>query len=493
MGAMKPGRNDPCPCGSGRKYKQCCLAAAETRAHSPAQMTWRRIRRELEGFPLRMLRFVGEHYGPSAIDEAWHEFNLWPDEEQAFDPGTPHMSVFMPWMFHRWNPNPDETEVADTALPPIAPTRAYIERESRKLSPLVREYLESCLAHPFSFFEVMRCQPGQGFTLCDLLTGQSHEVLEHSASRRIRVHDVLFGQLATVQGITLLEATSPVAMPPDDKLAIIELRKRVQKPVGRTGTDMEIASSLEMWDIEMRELYLDLSEQLLYPSLPHLQNTDGEDTEFHKLVFHIDSAQQAFDLLGQADAQALGMHPLHDTVEHTADGELQRAQIDWLKTDEPAVDDSHTVLGTLRIGDGKLTAEVNSRERADALTNIIGETLGTHARFRLDEVQTPEQALAAHDLAASPDDILQDDPDVQALLSDYLQRHYRTWIDTALPALQGRTPREAVRDTDGRDQVEALVQQIERHGEQQHPPMDASIVRMLRRQLGLEDTDSRVK
>jgi preprotein translocase subunit SecA len=20
----KPGRNDPCPCGSGRKYKQCC-------------------------------------------------------------------------------------------------------------------------------------------------------------------------------------------------------------------------------------------------------------------------------------------------------------------------------------------------------------------------------------------------------------------------------------------------------------------------------------
>lgn len=21
----KPGRNDPCPCGSGKKYKQCCL------------------------------------------------------------------------------------------------------------------------------------------------------------------------------------------------------------------------------------------------------------------------------------------------------------------------------------------------------------------------------------------------------------------------------------------------------------------------------------
>ena len=28
MAAKKPGRNDPCPCGSGRKFKHCCLAKA---------------------------------------------------------------------------------------------------------------------------------------------------------------------------------------------------------------------------------------------------------------------------------------------------------------------------------------------------------------------------------------------------------------------------------------------------------------------------------
>ena len=37
-----PGRNDPCPCGSGRKYKQCCLdkqqsAAREARAKAEAE------------------------------------------------------------------------------------------------------------------------------------------------------------------------------------------------------------------------------------------------------------------------------------------------------------------------------------------------------------------------------------------------------------------------------------------------------------------------
>jgi len=28
----KVGRNDPCPCGSGKKYKKCCLAREEARA-----------------------------------------------------------------------------------------------------------------------------------------------------------------------------------------------------------------------------------------------------------------------------------------------------------------------------------------------------------------------------------------------------------------------------------------------------------------------------
>lgn len=27
MAAAKVGRNDPCPCGSGRKHKQCCAQA----------------------------------------------------------------------------------------------------------------------------------------------------------------------------------------------------------------------------------------------------------------------------------------------------------------------------------------------------------------------------------------------------------------------------------------------------------------------------------
>ena len=30
--AVRPGRNEPCHCGSGRKYKQCCLEKDESQA-----------------------------------------------------------------------------------------------------------------------------------------------------------------------------------------------------------------------------------------------------------------------------------------------------------------------------------------------------------------------------------------------------------------------------------------------------------------------------
>lgn len=59
------------------------------------------------------------------------------------------------------------------------------------------------------------------------------------------------------------------------------------------------------------------------------------------------------------------------------------------------------------------------------------------------------------------------------------------WMDQGIPALGGRTPREAVTDADGRARVEVIVREIERSGAQMTPPLDESIPRRLREQLGL--------
>ena len=76
-------------------------------------------------------------------------------------------------------------------------------------------------------------------------------------------------------------------------------------------------------------------------------------------------------------------------------------------------------------------------------------------------------------------------PEVQAAVQEHLRRHFESWVDQEIPALGGRSPRDAMKDPDGREMVEALVLQAERHGRNMQPPMDKSIIRDLRARLGL--------
>lgn len=456
---MKINRNDPCPCGSGRKYKQCCLDK-QTPAPAPSELAWRRIRREMEGLSGRMLRFAAQAYGPEALDEAWWEFMLW-DDESAFDDETPHAAVFLPWMLHHWSPDPDETDVADASLREVVPTQAYLERKGRQLSPVIREYLQSCLDRPFSFYEIERVEPGQGMTLRDLLTDERHDVYERAASQSLAVHDLIYAQLASADGITLIEAVCQVALPPGDKVPVITLRERMRQNEAGHADLYNGAEALQMWDIELRELYLSLSERHLYPSLPELLTSDGEAFEFHALVYDVDSAQAAFDALGHLNPMANDPAAAEADIQRDADGIVQRARIDWVGMDHGSGAESGTLLGTITIDGTRLTAEVKSRERADRLKAIIDEKLAAHATFRADKIQTPEQAMA--EVASSSSPLPQDPPEAWALIADYLRNHYERWTDMPLPALGNRTPRDMVKNPTGRKQVEALLQEAEQH------------------------------
>ena len=218
---MKPARNDPCPCGSGKRFKHCCLIARSVPAAAPADLTWRRLRALLDGYATELLRFIAEAYGPLAIHEAWDKFTG--HEEVEFDPNTPLIQLFMPWFFHCWAPDHLATEVVDKSLHDVIPTKAYLAVKGRRLDPLLRRYLESVLTAPFTFFEVLACDPGTGMTLRDVMTQEEHEVTERAASQGMQLGDLLFGQLASVDRLTMLEACNGFAIPPMEKAPIIEL------------------------------------------------------------------------------------------------------------------------------------------------------------------------------------------------------------------------------------------------------------------------------
>jgi len=49
------------------------------------------------------------------------------------------------------------------------------------------------------------------------------------------------------------------------------------------------------------------------------------------------------------------------------------------------------------------------------------------------------------------------------IVQTFYERHYRGWLDEPLPALDGRTPREAASLKSGRAKVIALLKDMENH------------------------------
>jgi hypothetical protein len=116
----------------------------------------------------------------------------------------------------------------------------------------------------------------------------------------------------------------------------------------------------------------------------------------------------------------------------------------------------------------RLTAEVNSAERAEALRQEIDGRLGDSARFKVDEIQDLGAMMSRHEAGTAErkqskeHEELMQLPEVQEQLAAMISKHWEGWVDQKIPALGGKTPRQAIKTTDGREAVEALLQDAER-------------------------------
>jgi len=237
---------------------RCCGAPEAAAPESPEELQWRRLRRAIEPLTTELLRFTGEYFGPMGMAEAWDEFTGW--EDVPFDAHSPHIPVFMPWFFHNWTPDLPDTEVRMEARAEATAAQAYLARKGRRLDPLARRYLEACADVPFSFYDVIACEPGRGFTLRDILTGEECRVTERSASRSVSAGDVLFAKIARLEGLAVMEACSSVIVPPDRKWPVLELRKHIREAEAQLPS-----CGMADWDMELVGTYLELAEALLNP------------------------------------------------------------------------------------------------------------------------------------------------------------------------------------------------------------------------------------
>jgi hypothetical protein len=462
----KVGRNDPCHCGSGKKYKHCCLPG-----YAPSiDHLWARQHEESAHLTQEITRFAARKFGEQ-IYEAWLDFNM-SDIPKPLEEASDERQIFMPYFLFLWNPDPRRTTARGQGG---IVARLYMLEKSKQLTAMEQMFLEQATTQPLSFYEVVWNEPGERMVVRDVLIGGETEVFERSGSRTLRPGDLLFAQIWHQPELAVFGSSAPICIPPDKKVEVIELRKQLKKRIAKQNRCLTPHDLLRYQDL-IRATYLGIRDALYAP--PRLCNTDGDPLLFHTLSFRIESVVAAFEALAPL-AAGHSREELLDDAERSEDGKLRNVDFDWIhKGNRKFKTWDNTIVGHIKISEGRLIAEVNSENRAKRLRKEIEKRLGSQAVHESTLARTLEEmrrSLPQHEVAEAESrdaefEAMLQDPEVRKQLQATLQKQVEGWVHEKIPALGGRTPTEAVRDPDGKEMVEALLLQWERHDEKDLSP-----------------------
>ena len=441
-GPFKPraGRNEPCPCGSGRKYKKCHLRSDEAR-HAEGQRANLAHERDLQ-LSLRLAGFAAEEVG-----DGW-EARL----EQIFENKDPDSTFFaLSLAVHSADAN------GETLM------EAYLGAHASECSPDERRWLNAQQRAWFSVWEVESVEPGRSVSLRDLLSGERRVALERSASAGLARRDALLARVVDQGDMSLLATIHQHALPP---LASDDIVARAREHLGCEGDvpidrlqDGAFSHALAQWwreaIDEFRQRYAqprelrNTDDHRLLPTVDRFDVEPARAAEIGRLILELDGAREE---AGEGNAAIYAILHQHDT--------------------QPA--GRRTLIGAIRVEGNVMRVETNSEERADTLRQRIEAVCGTRIRHR-DREHRDLSDLGTHPAgpAAAPSE------EQERLAAEHKARHYAEWPDIPLPALNDRTPCECARTAEGRREVDRLLKHMQNmeHRAAVGEPFDFSIIR----------------
>jgi hypothetical protein len=483
--APKIGRNDPCPCGSGRKYKKCCgRERPESGFFLPDE--------ERTGTPLdeyfALLPFLALHMqkiiqfetdGPE-LKKARRSY------EKRYRPGKDDGildSHYMSWLFSDLRFGKSRRTIVERVLDdPMT---------SRLVEPgptCLKHMADSCA----TFYEVI--DPGPDVIVLDELgTGRRWNVLffRELFGTAPGKGEVWYTRLLGPPE-RALSYTTPYVYEPETRAQFergvrglakdyLKSQLSIGVPADRLFAESQKESAL-FWaeyirvsNSPSRPMLSSVPSEWPDTRLPHLANTDGEDIVFTEMHFRVKDEKVARRRLA---------------VLKSFDYDEKRDTWTWLKARSRVSPDApRTSLGTFSFKEGRLVAEMNSRERALRLeAKLLGHLRGllvlekTLYRRMEDLPPLSPEELAAH---RKEYEELNARPEVQAALRNYLEKHYfEKWPREKVPALGNLTPLQAAKTEKGREKLDALLDYYDRVQEGKSGTLPRVDINRLRRLLG---------
>lgn len=380
------GRNDPCWCGSGRKYKKCHLGREQLALAE--RVNW---------LYLKAIQYLhGAGWQDLLAEVGYERYRETLDLTDALDAAMA------------------DPLVIDAVLFEGGAFAEFLLARGSLLPDDERLLAEQWLLVDRSVFEVERVNPGASITVRDVRNGDVHEVRERTASRQLKAGRLICTRVVPAgDSMQFFGGVEPIALHERDPL--IELLDSEPDPV---------------------ELVDALSRRFAPATLT---NTEGEPLVICEATVRVDDA----------DGLAAALDKTYDRV----DGETR-----WHES-VTSRGTPHIRAVLVRDGD-TLRVETNSAERMD---RVVATLIRLDPTVRVvDDSRTPihdarEAAELAAQLPVAEGALDPDRPEVAEMLDVFIREYEATWLDEAIPALDGHTPRQAADDPTRRGDLIRLL------------------------------------
>ena len=435
---MAPGRNDPCPCGSGKKYKRCCFIKEKV---SLTTITPHLLQKTSDEVVSMLLEYAEKTYGNESLLEAWDVH--WSDVAgETVDSDNPYLQVFIPWYIFQWYPEEYHSNLRFPSKHTVV--ARFLKENGRKLGNFTQRFLESAQREPLSFWQVEAIEYGKGMLIKDFVLERECFVYEDSGTKTIKKWDILFGQVVGLDEEYILAATGPYPLQPSMFREYIKgFTDRIKESNSHCVNPVDFLE----FDVDFVACYKQCVEDLLNPPIPKLHNTDGQ-----KLVFTI--TRYAFPR--EKREEILQKLNSMRNIECVGD-DGEESEFLWI-VESRQKRFERTTKGNIRIGEDYIQIECNSRSRdrevRTRVENFFGRLIeyeGTDYKpFELDELKETTEDPEHEDLDNPPEEVSQE-------FVEMVEGLYMRWADDKVPALENQTPKEAVKDPGGRDKVVAMI------------------------------------
>jgi len=486
----KIGRNDICPCGSGKKYKKCCMEEEEKSSVSniaTVDFKWRQIR-QLEG------AVIDRHLIPYAMKELPEEVfqlafaDFFPEDfPEDLDMEIFMHQLFLPWYLFNWIPAEDfDLEQFD---PDKTIAQNYFTFYEHKLNSQEKRFFEAINQSYYSYYSVLEVELEKSLQVKDILLGTTHILKERQGTHHLKRGDIIFSRLLTLEDQSIFIGMAPFAIPALYQNGLLDFRKWLIEE--NDNTSLTPKDLRDEFDREILDCFFDIVQSLFNNPGPLLTNTDGNPIQFSTSHFKLNISPE--EALKHLLPLTLENDPEEFLTEAKRDksGKIKQIEFPWLEEGNKKHKNwNNTVLGHIIIEQGKLILETNSQERTERGQKLLNQYLGDSISFQNTLLETVEQKMKSSSkfTLGQNEELsnLLELPEVQEQIKVMAKAHWESWFDEPIPMLKEETPRQAAKTKEGRERLEALLLHYEHQDLGREDNLFKADITYLRRELGLD-------